>query len=341
MDIDDLGSNLDEAREVVATLLIVGKLMHPVHWYLMEIRDADYTPVMSEPISGLSAEVVRPSLSGNLTIALTYPSTKKEQRENAKLVYSYLERVGIFCDRARIMGGRGCVPVVAVGPPKAPIGYIPPQMRGAGAGGMVLVERKITEVLRKKRGFGPENWELHAWGRQRSTEFANWHPYMELPASILHSGRVANPLSFPSYYPWPWRFEGENLAGESGVLSRLGFRLPHWDVGLMEMMQMGYEPRTWNPSTSMVIRELDGTVYRAGKRLFTELKAKGAQYTIKSSEEVEAEGLEGWVVPRVRGDFFEGKLFDGIEYGPPGETRRTPTLMTPEPVAARLESMFG
>ena len=340
-DSNELGADIEEARGVVATLLILGKIMHPVHWHLQEIRGAELAVEKSGIIQGLSAEVVRLSLFGRPSIVLTYPSAENEQEEDAMLVYSYLERLGIFCDRARLIRDRGCVPVVSVGPPKVPTGYIPPQMRGAVAGGMVLVERKMTEILRNKGEFGLENWELDAWGRRRSSEFAKWHPYMELPASILYSGRVANPGSFPSYYPWFWQFNGKNLAGEGGMLSRPGFTLPHWDASLLEMIEAGYEPVTYNPYASMAIRELDGTVYREGKKLFGEMMAKGAQYTLTSAEEVAAEGLRGWVVPKVQGDFFEGKSFDGIEYGPPGEIRRTPTLMTPKPVAASLESMFG
>ncbi len=336
----ELDNDVEQAAEAINSLMFYARLMHEAYWHLLEVRPAEECVEKFEILNALTAEVARLSLLGHRNIYLTYPSSKSQQEENVKVVHSYLGKVGIYGNHRDVRRDRGYVQVEKIVPPRVPKTYIPPQWRGAIAAAMVLWEREIVKVLKHKRLLESEDWELDVAGQNTETP-ANWTPCMMLPAAVIDSGRVGTPGAFPSYFPWAWKLNGRNLAGEEDLLSSSSFMLPRYDIGFSEMMDSGYEPISHNPIVMAVIRRIEGVSWRSQVQLFGGLKSSGYLDALKYAEEVAREGLTGWVVPKVRGNFFQGKSFDGIEFGPPDEIRRTPTLMTPEPVAARLESMFG
>ena len=339
-EIRELGDNLEQAKGALDGLLFYAKFVHEEYWHLLEMKSAEQCMEKLGILNGLIATVDRLSLFGHRSVYLTYPTSKNQQEDASEVIYSYLEKVGIYWNRWDVRRDRGYVQVEKIVPPRVPTGYIPPQWRGVIAAAMVLWEREIVKVLKHNRRLSVEDWEIEAEDRNPDAP-ANWTPCMMLPPSVIDSDRVAVPGAFPSYFPWAWRLNGRNLAGEEGLFGSPNFMLPRYDISFSEMTESGYELISWNPGTMVAIRRLEGVFWREKVQCISVLKSSGYLDALKYAEEVDREGLTGWVVPRVRGNFFQGKSFDGIEFGPPDEIRRTATLMTPEPVAARLESMFG
>ncbi len=150
-------------------------------------------------------------------------------------------------------------------------------------------------------------------------------------------GYTAKFMAHPDYFYRGWKSPKTSQVGTGGVGAQPGFLKPRNKATFKEMLDMGWEPLSWNPYDMAAIRRLHGVEYREGLIFIDRLKKVGEALPVVAKEGVPVAPKEGWRVPKI-GPAFEGKPYvlagtDEIAY--------TPKIAVPNEVANILESIYG
>lgn len=135
----------------------------------------------------------------------------------------------------------------------------------------------------------------------------------------------------PDYFPRFWKQPKATRPSPSTLGAKPGFTKPRADATFQELLDAGYEPRTWNPYEMVALRRQAGAEYREQSKLLDKLKGQGLV------NDVVGPMPDGWRIPDVGGAVFAPKPYVDAA----GEIRYTPPKMVPNGVANVLEQMFG
>jgi len=148
-----------------------------------------------------------------------------------------------------------------------------------------------------------------------------------------------------SYFPRFWNEKNIAVGRRSGIPPKFNSVQERAKASFVEMLEHGFEPKSWNPYTMMAFREITGVEYMEAVTLVTRLGQTKQKYkigdnyyplVIPASEIVSEDLKRRYRVPRV-GAFFEGRPYldknGTLQYSEP--------KFVPKELAERLEMAFG
>lgn len=142
-------------------------------------------------------------------------------------------------------------------------------------------------------------------------------------------------MANPDYFPRGWR--DTRFAGRAGGKGAFGARPRHLkprnDSTFSEMLDLGFEPISWNPYDMMALRRISGIDYREASQLMESMKKSGL---VRKQADLVGDEIDKWSHPDI-GPGFGGKPYIGSD----GTIRHTPLLLVPNKWKGLIESIWG